>query len=139
MWRQGRSYAIDGYAMIELDRYTSSIQGRLTREKQTIELMVGMYCYSHHEVGPNLCTDCQQLLEYAYRRIEKCPLHELKPICASCRIHCYKGEMRDEVKTIMRYSGPRMLLHHPRLAFLHLLDRMKKQKESGNQSQRRKE
>jgi Nitrous oxide-stimulated promoter len=102
--------------------------GRLAREKQTIELMVGMYCQACHQDRSNLCLDCKELLEYAYRKIEKCPFHELKPICANCRIHCYKGKMRERVKIIMRYSGPKMLLHHPGLALLHLMDRMRKQK-----------
>ena len=107
---------------------------RLVREKQTIQLMVGMYCRARHKVGNHLCVDCKELLEYAYQKIERCPFHELKPICAACRIHCYDGKMRERVRTIMRYSGPRMLLHHPKLAFLHVADKMKKRKRSGVQS-----
>jgi hypothetical protein len=30
--------------------------------------------------------------------------------------------MRDRVKEVMRFSGPRMLLRHPILAIRHLLD-----------------
>jgi hypothetical protein len=33
--------------------------------------------------------------------------------------------MREQVKTVMRYSGPRMSYRHPYLAMRHLLDRRK--------------
>jgi len=34
--------------------------------------------------------------------------------------------MKEKAKTIMRYSGPRMLLHHPGLAMHHVIDGFKK-------------
>ena len=34
--------------------------------------------------------------------------------------------MKEKVKKIMRYSGPRMLLHHPGLAMHHVIDGFKK-------------
>jgi hypothetical protein len=34
--------------------------------------------------------------------------------------------MREKVKKVMRYSGPRMLLHHPGLAMHHVIDGRKK-------------
>jgi hypothetical protein len=30
--------------------------------------------------------------------------------------------MRERVREVMRYAGPRMLLHHPWLAICHLVD-----------------
>ncbi len=30
--------------------------------------------------------------------------------------------MREKVKKVMKYSGPRMLLHHPILAIHHVID-----------------
>jgi hypothetical protein len=33
--------------------------------------------------------------------------------------------MRGQVREVMRYAGPRMLLRHPVLAVLHLLDGMR--------------
>jgi len=45
--------------------------------------------------------------------------------------------MRDRVRQVMRYAGPRMMLHHPILAILHRLDGrkrapdVKKERESG--------
>ncbi|MFW2365981.1 MAG: nitrous oxide-stimulated promoter family protein, partial [Desulforhopalus sp.] len=51
-----------------------------------------------------------------------------KPTCGNCTIHCYKQDMRDKVRKVMRYSGPKMIRFHPLLAFFHLLDSRKKQK-----------
>ena len=39
-----------------------------------------------------------------------------------CPVHCYEAAMRERVRQVMRYAGPRMLLRHPILALLHLRD-----------------
>ncbi len=84
--------------------------------------MIEIYCRENHSRAGELCPDCQQLAGYALQRIEKCPFQENKPTCAKCPIHCYKPDMRERVRQVMRFSGPRMLLAHPILAILHLLD-----------------
>jgi len=99
---------------------------RLAREKKTISVMVEMYCRAHHQSDGCACAPCGAFLEYALWKIDRCPFHEVKPVCANCRIHCYRGPMRDVARTIMRYSGPRMLLRHPVLALLHASDRMRR-------------
>ena len=89
--------------------------------------MVGIYCADHHGAADdNLCDECGEFLDYAYRRLEKCPYGEDKPTCSNCPIHCYKPARREQVKRIMRYAGPRMLLRHPWLAITHQLDGLRK-------------
>jgi hypothetical protein len=89
--------------------------------------MVGIYCSDHHGgTDESLCEDCSEFLDYAYLRLEKCPYGEDKPTCSNCPIHCYKPWRREQVKRIMRYSGPRMLLRHPVLAITHKLDGLRK-------------
>jgi hypothetical protein len=51
----------------------------------------------------------------------RCPFGADKPTCANCTIHCYRAEMREQVREVMRYSGPRMMWRHPLLALAHLL------------------
>ena len=100
---------------------------RIERERKTIAAMSKIYCRDHHGLPRgSLCSACQELLDYAYFRLEKCPYQENKPTCANCPIHCYKPEMRERVRAMMRYAGPRMLLRHPILAVAHLLDGRKK-------------
>lgn len=83
--------------------------------------MISMYCRETHG-GKMLCGDCANLQEYAQQRLEKCPYQEGKTTCVKCPVHCYQPGMREKVRQVMRYAGPRMLFKHPILAVLHLLD-----------------
>jgi hypothetical protein len=101
--------------------------GRLGREYRTMRCMVEIYCADHHVAGGGmLCPDCEQFLEYAQRRLEKCPYGEDKPVCAKCPIHCYKHAQREQARAIMRYAGPRMLLSHPWLSLTHMFDKLRR-------------
>ena len=106
-----------------------SKKDRLGREKQTIRLMIEIYCRKQHPSDKaGLCPSCQQLLDYAVQRVERCPFKADKPTCAKCTVHCYKPAMREQVRQVMRFAGPRMLLYHPFLAIAHLMDGAGKQK-----------
>lgn len=107
---------------------------RSRREQQTVEVMIGMYCRAHHGPqvrkssvttlhGTRVCPDCAALLDYANRRIDDCRFGEQKPTCTLCTVHCFRAAEREQIRTVMRYSGPRMMLRHPYLAVRHLLDR----------------
>ena len=37
------------------------------------------------------------------------------------RYHCYAPAQREQIRAIMRYAGPRMILHHRVAAIRHLL------------------
>ncbi len=87
--------------------------------------MIGIYCRRRHGSGASLCRDCEKLAVYAQRRIRLCPLGSAKPVCSKCKIHCYIAQRREEIRDVMRYSGPRMALRHPILAFAHLSDSVK--------------
>jgi hypothetical protein len=94
--------------------------GRLAREQQTIDAMIAIYCRDHHGRRRGLCAECEGLRSYAEQRLVRCPFGDDKPTCANCKVHCYRAEMREAVKVVMRYAGPRMLLRHPILAIRHL-------------------
>jgi hypothetical protein len=95
---------------------------RLTRRQRTIQAMVRVYCRAHHDGQGFLCVECQTLYDYALGRLDRCPFGAGKPTCARCPIRCYKPAMKARIKAVMRYAGRRMLLRHPVLALLHLLD-----------------
>ncbi|HHT22902.1 MAG TPA: nitrous oxide-stimulated promoter family protein [Bacteroidales bacterium] len=99
-------------------------------EKVTIEKMVQLYCRNKHkDKSEKLCPDCQEVLIYAQDRLDKCPFGDDKGACSECSIHCYKKEMKEKVKVIMRFSGPRMLLYHPFDFLIHYTkDKLIKQK-----------
>ena len=99
---------------------------RLARELTTIRAMVRVYCRDHHAAQllppAGVCAQCQSLMAYATRRLDRCVFGDDKPTCASCKVHCYNAEMRERVRVMMRYAGPRMLWRHPFLAIAHLVD-----------------
>ncbi len=94
---------------------------RRARELKTLETMIGMYCRRHHGGNP-LCGECAALSDYARRRLERCVFGDAKPTCANCLVHCYRADMREKVRVMMRWSGPRMLLRHPILGIMHKID-----------------
>ena len=97
------------------------------------EEMIRLYCRKHHKEYDRqtgrLCPVCQQLSDYAKMRSEKCPFMEKKTFCSNCKVHCYKPEMREKIRQVMRFAGPRMLLHHPILAMWHVICTRKEKKE----------
>lgn len=94
---------------------------RLAREWRTIEVMVRIYCRDHHHES-GLCGECRQLLDYASVRLDRCRFGAEKPTCAKCPVHCYQKNRREQVKKVMRYSGPRMVWEHPVMSLRHCLD-----------------
>ena len=79
-----------------------------------------------------LCPGCEALYGYAAGRIARCPHMETKTFCSACKTHCYRPEMREQIRAVMRYAGPRMLFHHPVAAVKHLLvGRAAKSKKEG--------
>jgi hypothetical protein len=99
---------------------------RLARELATIRAMAGIYCHDHHGASPTaqgvLCAECQDLMDYATRRLDRCVFGDDKPTCANCKVHCYTATVRERVRVMMRYAGPRMLWRRPLLAIAHVVD-----------------
>ena len=105
---------------------TTAPRRRIAREQRTIRAMIGIYCRHHHGRANGLCAQCTKLLAYAHQRLGSCPFQEEKPACNHCGVHCYSTVMRDRVKAVMRYAGPRMFPRHPLLSLYHLFDRLRR-------------
>ena len=79
------------------------------REKQVVALMISLYCRKkHHTLKGRLCPECEALLSYAHLRSDR------------CQVHCYKPEMREKIREVMRFAGPRMLPRHPLMVIDHM-------------------
>jgi len=78
--------------------------GNIAYEKRTVSYMISLYCRKNHRYTDELCDDCQQLNSYALQRLTKCPFGDNKPACKDCRVHCYNFEMREKIRTAMRYA-----------------------------------
>ena len=103
-----------------------SVEEKRAREERVVKEMITLYCRHHH--GSALCPDCEELIAYAHQRSEKCPFMETKTFCSNCTVHCYKQEMREKIREVMRFSGPRMLFVHPLMAIGHVLESRKEKK-----------
>lgn len=90
-----------------------------------MDAMLDIYCRDLHGPRTGLCVGCIGLRDYAHRRLGTCPFQEQKPVCNRCTVHCYSQSMREQVREVMRYAGPRMPLRHPWLSLLHLLDKLR--------------
>lgn len=101
------------------------IENKREQEKQVVSLMIRIYCKNHHGTKSELCPECQKLHDYAMMRTEKCPFMESKTFCSNCRVHCYKADMREKIREVMRFSGPRMMLYHPVMAISHVIESKK--------------
>lgn len=92
------------------------------QEKETVDKMIRIYCkHKHKSLNEQLCESCQQLHDYALQRLSKCPYGEEKPTCKKCPIHCYKPQMKQDIKEVMKYAGKWMIVYHPILAIKHLI------------------
>ena len=115
-----------------MKKLTEPLTGNLLNEHKTIAAMTRIYCRAYHkghhkEAGKinHLCNDCREFLDFAGFRLGKCPYGQIKPACRMCPIHCYKKDMKEKARIIMRYGGPRMLLKHPVMAIKHLMHEKK--------------
>mgnify|MGYP001026751939 FL=1 len=102
------------------------------KEAQTVACMIEIYCRGHHGKGKQLCPECKELLDYANYRLSKCPHGDNKPFCSNCKIHCYKPDMKEKIRLVMRYSGPRMIFHHPIIAVRHLIQMRREKGRNAN-------
>ena len=103
------------------------VKTKRQREKETVSLMIAIYCRKKHG-SKELCPECAALEAYARQRSDKCPFMETKTFCSNCKVHCYKKDMREKIREVMRFSGPRMIFYHPVMAIRHVIESKKEKR-----------
>ena len=99
---------------------------RITREKEMLPEMVKIYCHGVHKTKRGeLCPKCRELCDYALYRLDHCRWGNGKNFCSQCPCHCYNPAMREKIRAVMRYSGPRIMLYHPLVGSLHAFETVK--------------
>ncbi|WP_082019769.1 nitrous oxide-stimulated promoter family protein [Berryella intestinalis] len=102
------------------------------RELEVVRCMIGIYCRGHHgSKRAELCAECRELADYVAQRVARCPMADSKTFCSSCPIHCYRPAMRERIRAVMRYAGPRMLLVSPIKALAHAVDTLRERTRGG--------
>ena len=104
------------------------IESKREREKRTVSLMIRIYCKKKHGTKKGVCPECEALDAYARMRSDKCPFVETKTFCSNCKVHCYKADMREKIRAVMRFSGPRMIFSHPIMAIRHVIESKKEKR-----------
>lgn len=84
----------------------------IEREKQIVKQMVEIYCHHHHH-EKGLCTECQELLDYAQDKLDHCNFGNNKPACRECPIRCFESHMRKAMRRVKKFSTPRLFFIHP--------------------------
>ena len=105
------------------------IQTKREREKEVVSLMISLYCRKNHG-SKTLCPACAELERYARTRSDRCPFMETKTFCSACKVHCYRPAMREKIRAVMRWAGPRMLPVHPVLSIRHVAVTLKSKREA---------
>ena len=114
-----------------MQQTSKNLDKKRADEKLLVSEMIALYCRKQHSTPKGaLCPECRQLHDYALARIEKCPFMETKTFCSACKVHCYKPEMREKIRTVMRWAGPRMLPVHPVLSIKHVSVTLKSKREA---------
>jgi len=96
-----------------------SMPKSIRTEMETVDSMIQIYCSDLHS-RDSLCVECAELKNYALLRLEYCRFGAAKPTCVKCPVHCYKPDMKERIRGVMRYAGPKMMIRHPWLAMVHL-------------------
>ncbi len=109
------------------------VQLKREQEKEVVSLMITLYCHKNHHTKGGLCEECAKLDAYARQRSDLCPFMETKTFCSNCKVHCYKPDMREKIREVMRFSGPRMIFYHPIIAIKHVIATNKEKKKLANE------
>jgi hypothetical protein len=102
--------------------------GRVLRDLKTLARFIVIYCHGNHEgaercpvVLPGfdvqeiagqpveLCRECRKLLQHALIKRSHCPMSP-KPMCKHCPKHCYAPHYRDQIRDVMKYAGPKLVM-----------------------------
>lgn len=89
---------------------------RIEKEKRVVDKMIDIY---YRKQGT---TEEREILRaYAMKRLDNCKFGENKSFCSKCPIHCYAPKYKEQIRKVMRYSGPRMMIYHPIMLVRHIV------------------
>ena len=96
--------------------------GNIKSEKRVVSHMIKLYC-KHKLKCDAMPTEYKNLEMYAHKRLDGCKYGDKKPACKRCPIHCYRPDMRQKIRDVMRWAGPRMMIYDPIAAIKHLFNK----------------
>lgn len=91
---------------------------KLSEEYEIVCEMINLY---HRKNDSFSDAEISDLKAYVKSKLSSCPHGSNKPFCSYCKIHCYEPVRRDQIREIMRFSGPRFIFYRPGKSLKHLL------------------
>lgn len=89
---------------------------RVELEKDVVLKMIDIY-YKKNGTPE----EKEELKAYAMKRLTHCKFGNDKSFCAHCKIHCYAPKYKEQIKKVMKYSGPRIVFKHPIMVIRHMI------------------
>lgn len=94
---------------------------RLNDKQKMLIAIFGVYQKYNKDTDLNL----EEIKSYSLKRLDNC-IHIGEDIfCGFCEIQCFGDKYKKEIRSIMRFSGPRMILYHPIMAIRYLKAKIK--------------
>lgn len=94
------------------------MERKLREEYEIVCEMIDLY---HRKNDRFYDGDISDLKAYVKSKLSSCPHGSNKPFCSYCKIHCYEPARREEIREVMRFSGPRFIFYRPGKSIKHLL------------------
>lgn len=78
-------------------------------KKQLLDIMFDIYIKDHESEKDSM----ESLRLYSHNRLENCQNKDKRNFCSSCSIRCFSKNRREDIKRVMKYSGPRLIFYRP--------------------------
>ena len=91
---------------------------KLSEEYEIVCEMIDLYHRTNDRFSDGEISD---LRAYIRRELSSCIHGSSKPFCSYCKIHCCEPTMREKIRDIMKFSGPRFIFYRPGMSIKHLL------------------
>ena len=100
-----------------------AIENKRLKELKTVRKMIEIYCKGQHRrKSGDLCESCAELMHLCRSKGRAMPTYGRKKHFVPCAKHTVMHRpIGNELKEVMRYSGPRMLWIHPIMTIRHIL------------------
>lgn len=92
------------------------IKTRVELEKDIVLKMIDIYYKKNGTLEEKV-----ELKAYATKRLIHCKFGNDKSFCSHCKIHCYAPKYKEQIKKVMKYSGPRIVFKHPIMVIRHII------------------
>ena len=104
------------------------IQGKREREKRTVALMIRLYCRKKHGTKKIFVPNAKHFRSMRCSAVINAPLWKPRPFALTAVCIVTSRKCVKKIREVMRFSGPRMILHHPVMAVRHVIESKKEKK-----------